>query len=59
MTETNMITSNPFHGDRIAGTVGYPLKGTELKITDPTTGAPVATGDVGMIEVRGENVVQG
>lgn len=57
MTETNMITSNPFDGERLAGTVGYPLPGTEVEITD--NGAPVAAGEIGMIEVRGENVFQG
>ncbi len=57
MTETNMITSNPFDGDRIEGTVGYPLPGTEVVVTD--NGAPVAPGDIGMIEVRGDNVFQG
>ncbi len=57
MTETNMITSNPFDGDRVAGTVGYPLPGTEVEITD--NGTPIAAGDVGMIEVRGDNVFQG
>ena len=59
MTETNMITSNPYHGDRIAGTVGYPLPGTEVIITDPDTGAPLPVGEIGMIEVRGDNVFQG
>ena len=59
MTETNMITSNPFHGDRIAGTVGYTLPETEVEITDPISGEPMAKGDVGMIEVRGDNVFQG
>jgi len=59
MTETNMNTSNPYDGDRVAGTVGFPLPGVELKITDPETGAEVAQGDVGMIEVRGPNIFQG
>ncbi len=27
MTETNMNTSNPYDGDRVAGTVGFPLPG--------------------------------
>lgn len=59
MTETNMITSNPYDGDRIAGTVGYALPGTEVKITDGETGEEVPTSDIGMIEVRGDNVFQG
>ncbi|MFL4468726.1 malonyl-CoA synthase [Tateyamaria armeniaca] len=57
MTETNMITSNPYDGARIAGTVGFPLPGTEVIITENDT--PVAPGEVGMIEVRGDNVFQG
>lgn len=59
MTETNMITSNPYNGDRIAGTVGYPLPGTEVMITNPDTGEPLPAGEIGMIEVRGDNVFQG
>ena len=59
MTETNMITSNPLNGERIAGTVGYAFTWTELEITDPDTCKPVPNGDVGMIEVRGDNVFQG
>jgi malonyl-CoA/methylmalonyl-CoA synthetase len=59
MTETNMITSNPFDGDRVAGTVGYPLPGVELRIVEPETGEPVADEAVGMIEVRGPNVFEG
>ncbi len=59
MTETNMNTSNPYDGDRRAGTVGYPLPGVEVKITDPETGAVLAQGDVGQIEVRGPNVFKG
>jgi malonyl-CoA/methylmalonyl-CoA synthetase len=59
MTETNMNTSNPYEGDRRAGTVGMPLPGVELKITDPSTGATLPQGEVGVIEVRGANVFQG
>lgn len=59
MTETNMNTSNPYEGERRAGTVGFPLPGVEVRIADPETGAPVADGEVGMIEVRGPNVFQG
>ena len=59
MTETNMITSNPYDGDRIAGTVGYPLPGTEVRITNPETAEELPNGDIGMIEVRGNNVFKG
>ena len=62
MTETNMNVSNPYDGPRRAGTVGRPLPGVELRITDPDELADprdLAQGEVGMIEVRGPNVFQG
>ncbi|WP_108259478.1 malonate--CoA ligase [Mangrovicoccus ximenensis] len=59
MTETNMNTSNPYDGERRAGTVGMPLPGVELKVTDPETGEALPQGEVGMIEVRGPNVFKG
>lgn len=59
MTETNMTTSNPYDGDRVPGTVGFPLPGVELRIADPEAGKPVPAEGVGMIEVRGPNVFQG
>ncbi len=57
MTETNMNTSNPYDGDRRAGTVGFPLPGVELRIMQGNNVAK--TGDIGVIEVRGPNVFQG
>lgn len=59
MTETNMNTSNPYEGERRAGTVGFPLPGVELKITDPETGGTLPRGEIGQIEVRGANVFRG
>ncbi|MAS05477.1 MAG: malonyl-CoA synthase [Ahrensia sp.] len=59
MTETNMNTSNPYDGRRVAGTVGFPLPGVDLRIVDPETGAPLGPEDIGMIEVRGPNVFSG
>ena len=59
MTETNMNTSNPYDGDRIPGSVGLPLPGVEIRITDPETGAMLPQGEIGMIEVRGPNVFKG
>jgi malonyl-CoA/methylmalonyl-CoA synthetase len=59
MTETGMNTSNPYERERIAGTVGFPLPGVELRVTDPETGTELEQGEVGMIEVRGPNVFKG
>ncbi|UUP19692.1 malonate--CoA ligase [Nitratireductor thuwali] len=59
MTETNMNTSNPYDGERVAGTVGFPLPGVSLRITDPETGSPLGTEETGMIEVKGPNVFKG
>ncbi len=59
MTETNMNTSNPYDGDRRAGTVGFPLPGVDLKVTDPDSGAARPQGEIGQIEVRGPNVFKG
>ena len=59
MTETNMNTSNPYEGERRAGTVGLPLPGVELKITDPETTKELSINEIGQIEVRGPNVFKG
>ena len=59
MTETNMNTSNPYDGDRIAGTVGFPLPGTSIRIADPETGEDLPQGKIGVIEVKGPNVFKG
>ncbi|MES0124763.1 malonyl-CoA synthase [Mesorhizobium sp. C420B] len=59
MTETNMNTSNPYEGERRAGTVGFPLPGVCLRISDPDGGETLARGEVGMIEVKGPNVFCG
>jgi malonyl-CoA/methylmalonyl-CoA synthetase len=59
MTETGMNTSNPYDGERRAGTVGPPLPGVDLRIADPADGTTRKTGEIGMIEVRGPNVFSG
>jgi malonyl-CoA/methylmalonyl-CoA synthetase len=59
MTETGMNTSNPYDGERIAGTVGFALPGVDLRIVDPATGKVLPHGEVGVIEVRGPNVFAG
>ncbi len=59
MTETSMNTSNPYDGERRAGTVGFPLPDIEIRVADPETHASLPNGEIGSIEVRGDNVFQG
>ena len=59
MTETTMNTSNPYDGERRAGTVGFPLPGVEARITDEKTGAILKSNEIGILEVRGPNVFKG
>jgi malonyl-CoA/methylmalonyl-CoA synthetase len=59
MTETGMITSNPYDGERRAGTVGFALPGVSVRISEPESGAPVPAGEIGVIEVKGPNVFRG
>jgi malonyl-CoA/methylmalonyl-CoA synthetase len=59
MTETNMITSNPYDGERRAGTVGFALPGVSLRIAEPESGERIADGEIGVIEVKGPNVFKG
>jgi malonyl-CoA/methylmalonyl-CoA synthetase len=59
MTETSMNTSNPLHGERRAGTVGFPLPGVDVRITGLGDGSVLQAGEPGMIELRGPNLFQG
>lgn len=58
MTETNMIASNPYDGERLAGTVGYALPGVSVRIADEK-GHSLAAGETGILEVKGANVFSG
>ena len=59
MTETGIITSNPYAGERLPGAVGQPLPGVSVRVVDAESGATLPAGEVGMIEVRGPNVFAG
>ena len=59
MTETNMNTSNPYEGERRAGTVGFALPGVSVRVCDPDTGREVIAGKTGVLEVKGRNVFKG
>ncbi|MFZ5539964.1 MAG: malonate--CoA ligase [Pseudomonadota bacterium] len=61
MSETIMLVSNPYFGtprDRLAGTVGVPLPGVEVRVVKAGN-APCAIGEVGDVQVRGPNVFKG
>lgn len=58
MTETGMNTSNPYEGERRAGTVGFPLPGVELRVVGDD-GEILGAGEVGGLQVRGPNVFGG
>ncbi len=57
MSECGMITSNPYEGDRVPGTVGYPLPGVRLRVV--ADGHECSPGEVGVVQVQGPNVFLG
>ena len=59
MTETNMNSSNPYDGERRAGTVGFPLPGIDIKIIDLDNGHELSHSHIGMIKIKGDNVFDG
>jgi malonyl-CoA/methylmalonyl-CoA synthetase len=58
MSEAGMISSNPLHGERRAGSVGLPLPGNAVRVADDGD-RPLAAGQVGGIQIRGANVFKG
>ncbi len=58
MTEAGMMTSNPYSGPRVPGTVGFALPGVAARVADDA-GQEVERGTVGVLEVRGPNVFAG
>jgi malonyl-CoA/methylmalonyl-CoA synthetase len=59
MTETTVIASNPYDGERRAGTVGFALPGVDVRICDLDSSKIVSKGEIGVIEVKGPNVFRG
>ena len=59
MTETNMITSNPYNGLRKPRTVGFALPDVKVRVTSLKTKKIVENGVIGNIEVQGPNVFKG
>ena len=57
MTEAGMICSNPYDGERIAGTVGFPLPGVEARVA--TSRRELPRGTPGVLEIKGPNLFKG
>ena len=58
MSETAMLTSNPYQGERRGGTVGFALPGVSLRVQGDD-GMPLGTDEIGSIQVKGPNVFKG
>ncbi len=58
MSEAGMICSNPLDGERRGGSVGFPLPGVSVRVTDDHD-RPRPRGGVGGIQIKGENVFAG
>ncbi len=58
MSETAMLTSNPYDGERKPGTVGRALPGVSVRVVSGDK-LPCASGEIGDIQVKGPNVFQG
>ncbi|MAG95725.1 MAG: malonyl-CoA synthase [Alphaproteobacteria bacterium] len=58
MTEAGMITSNPLVGERLAGSVGFALPQTEVRVVDED-GRLLGADQTGVLEITGANVFQG
>lgn len=58
MSETVMLTSNPYEGLRMGGSVGLPLPGTDIRVVD-ADGRICGAKEVGGVQVKGPQVFQG
>ena len=58
MSETAMLTSNPYQGERRGGTVGFALPGMNLRVQDDD-GKALGVDEIGGIQVKGPNVFKG
>src|SRR6185312_13552496 len=58
MSEALMIISNPYEGERRAGSVGFPLPGVSARIVDET-GIALDDGAVGEVEIKSPMLFSG
>ena len=58
MSETVMLVSNPYQGDRVGGSVGLPLPQTKVRVRKDD-GSLCGVNEIGNVEVKGPNVFKG
>jgi malonyl-CoA/methylmalonyl-CoA synthetase len=63
MSETIMLTSNPYHGERRSGTVGFALPGVGVRLVHDS-GKVISqikgqVSEIGAVQVKGPNVFSG
>jgi len=58
MSETAMLVSNPYKGQRVAGSVGLPLPQTQVRVVNED-GKLCGVNEIGSIQVKGPNIFKG
>jgi len=58
MSESNVITSNPLDGPRVADSVGVPIPGVEVRVAD-SAGRILERGETGVLEIRSPSLFAG
>ena len=59
MTEVGIVLSNPYEGIRKVGTVGLPVSGAQLQVTNPDSHEPCKVGEAGELWISGPSVISG
>ncbi|CAA6659870.1 unnamed protein product [Spirodela intermedia] len=59
LTETSPVIAARRPDCNVLGTIGHPIKHTEIKVVDPETGQILSNGSKGIIKVRGPQVMKG
>ena len=58
MSETIMLTSNPYEGPRVGGAVGVPLPGVSVRVVSDN-GQICKVDEIGGVQVKGPNIFKG
>lgn len=56
MTEIGMALSNPYEGDRVPGTVGFPLPTVSVRIVNKEGKQVDSTEESGELRIKGPSV---